>query len=89
MDKDKKKDLRHALEAAVIARGREENTLEFYDYLAKNIRHPEARRFFQALVKKEASDIKHTENLLKELEKDIKDIDKIGEQNGTGTKTGI
>lgn len=89
MDKDKKKDLRHAIEAAIIARGREENTLEFYDYLAKNIRHPETRRFFQGLVEKEAGDIKHTENLLKELEKDMKDIDKVGGQSGTGTETEI
>lgn len=75
MGTNKKKELIKSIEAVVTAMGREQNTHEFYTYLAKTIEHPETRVFFQDIVCKESQDIKETELFLKELEKDLKGLD--------------
>ena len=68
----KKKDLKSIIESVVVAIGREENTQEFYAYLAKTIRDPETREFFEGIAKKEEADIADTEAFLDELEEDLK-----------------
>lgn len=74
MSKNDKKDLKSVIESLVIAIGREKNTQEFYDYLAKTVRHQETKEFFENIVSKESGDVKHTEAFLKELEEDLKKI---------------
>lgn len=73
---NERKRLIHAKESLVVAMGREQNTLEFYSYLAKTIRHTETKKFFQDIVRKESDDIKQTEAFLEEIENDLKDLDK-------------
>ncbi len=68
MNIETKKDINRAIEALVMAMGREQNTLEFYEFLAKNSQHQATKKFFEDIVEKEAVDIKQTEDFLKELE---------------------
>ncbi len=72
VDMYKKKDLKSIIESVIIAIGREENTQEFYAYLAKTIRDPETREFFEGISKKEELDIVETEAFLEELEEDLR-----------------
>ncbi len=74
MGTDKRKELKKVIESLIIATGREENTREFYKYLAETIEHPETRAFFEDIVNKESADIEQTENFLKELEDEVKEL---------------
>ncbi|MGR3318369.1 MAG: hypothetical protein ACUZ8O_07785 [Candidatus Anammoxibacter sp.] len=75
MDIDEKKNIKSVIESLVIAIGREESTAEFYDYIAKTIRHPETKEFFENIVQKESSDVKQAEAFIEELENDLKRLD--------------
>lgn len=75
MGNDERNELKKSIQAVLTAIGREQNTHEFYDYLANSIEHPETREFFKDIVGKESNDIKQTEDFLKELENDLKKLD--------------
>ena len=70
MNRDKKRILTEAIQAIVMAMGREENAIEFYGYLAKTTQISNAKTFFNDLKERETDDYNVMNTFLSKLKKE-------------------
>ncbi len=70
MDKEKKRILTEAIQAIVMAMGREQNAIEFYGYLAETTPVSKAKQFFEDLKERETDDYNVMNTFLSKLKKD-------------------
>lgn len=70
MAKKDEKILTDAIQAVIMAIGREENAIEFYGFLSKNTPVLKAQEFFKAMEERETDDLNVMETFLLKLKKE-------------------
>ncbi len=70
MDKNEKRILTDAIQAVVMAIGREQNAIEFYGYLAETSQTSKTKQFFKEMEERETDDFNVLESFLEKLKKE-------------------
>ncbi len=68
--------LEESIQSVVMALGREQNAIEFYNYLSETIPVEKAKQFFKEMALRETEDYEELERFLEKLKKEDEGVNK-------------